>query len=67
MDYKKAIEKVRTYLEEECIYTENVNHTDDPAGTFLKEKKGCDVDFASAATLMLRYYGSRPAMRKDIL
>lgn len=57
MDYKKAIEKVRTYLEEECIYTENVNDTDDPAGTFLKEKKGCDVHFASAATLMFRYYG----------
>ena len=57
VDYKTAIKKIRDYLESAFIYTENIRWDKDPVKKFLKEKKGSDIQFASAATLMFRYYG----------
>lgn len=57
IDYKEAIRKIRACLEENFIYTENIGESKTPVEDFLKEKKGCDVHYASAAALMFRYYG----------
>ena len=60
MDYKVAITAIRTYLEENFIYTEDlgeVNADVNQLKVFLDSKKGYDVQFATAATLMFRYYG----------
>lgn len=64
IDYKKAINTVHTYLEENFIYTERLSKqaegekgSRDPIEGFFQSKKGCDVHYASAAALMFRYYG----------
>lgn len=60
MDYKVAIAAIRTYLEENFIYTEDlgdINENVNQLKVFLDSKKGYDVQFATAATLMFRYYG----------
>ena len=61
IDYKMAIEGIRKYLDEQFIYTENlgpkVEKNQSALEEFLVSKKGYDVQFATAATLMFRYYG----------
>ena len=60
MDYKVAITAIRTYLEQNFIYTEDLGEADKNISqlkVFLDSKKGYDVQFATAATLMFRYYG----------
>ena len=61
IDYKKAIKRIRDYLQSDFIYTENLGEVsvdaDGALETFLKEKKGYDVQFATAAVMMFRYYG----------
>lgn len=59
MEYKKAIETVKDYLNSNFIYTEVLGDAEDSdmLKTFFEEKKGYDVQFATAATLMFRYYG----------
>ena len=60
-DYYTAISRIRSYLEEKMTYstaTEVYNGKGDFAENFLTESKiGHSVHFASAATLMFRYYG----------
>lgn len=61
IDYKPAISGVRKYLEENFIYTENLGPVSGESKNALEEfflsKKGYDVQFATAATMMFRYYG----------
>lgn len=60
IDYKKAISDIRSYLSENFIYTENLGAAGEEMGVleeFLSSKKGYDVHFATAATLLFRYYG----------
>ena len=59
-DYKEAITAVRGYLDKNCIYTENFSppeNGEDPVKAFLSSGKGSDAQFASAATMLLRWYG----------
>ena len=59
--YKAAIEKVRTYLEENFVYTEDMGAAAPESGTALQDffsvGKGFDVQYATAAAMMFRYYG----------
>ena len=59
-DYKEAISEVRSYLNDNYIYTNNFNSLD-PSKDFLENframRKGCDVHYASMATMLFRYYG----------
>ena len=60
IDYKKAIHDIRAYLKDNFIYTENLGAAGEKTGAleeFLTEKKGYDVQYATAATLLFRYYG----------
>ncbi len=61
IDYKVAINKVKNYLKDNFIYTENLGKKSEEGGStlneFLTNKKGYDVQYATAATLMFRYYG----------
>jgi len=57
VDYKQAISRIQAILEDNFIYSESDLKGDDPVEQFFKKKKGCDVHYASAATLMFRYYG----------
>lgn len=57
IDYKQAIKRVKTILEDNFVYSEKTLSGDDPVEIFLKKKKGSDVHFASLATLIYRYYG----------
>lgn len=60
IDYKKAISDIRSYLKDNFIYTENLGAKAGQADAleeFLSTKKGYDVQFATAATLLFRYYG----------
>ena len=57
LDYKVAIDSIRNYLEEEFIYTEKVAASENPLGEFFESGKGFDSHYATAATLMFRYYG----------
>lgn len=61
IDYKEAINRIRDYLQSDFIYTENLgavsSETSGALETFLREKKGYDVQFATAAVMMFRYYG----------
>ena len=61
LDYKTAISSIRRYLEENFIYTEKVGGDSSESGNQLKRffetGKGFDVHFATAATIMFRYYG----------
>ncbi len=59
--YKTAIKAIRSYLENNFIYTEDLGART-AAGKnelkdFLESGKGYDVQFATAATLMFRYFG----------
>ena len=57
LDYKIAIDSIRNYLEESFIYTENASPSPTPLQDFFESGKGFDTHFATAATLMFRYYG----------
>jgi hypothetical protein len=57
IDYKQAIKRVKTILEDNFVYSEKKLSGDDSVESFLKKNKGSDVHFASLATLMFRYYG----------
>ena len=57
LDYKEAIGIIRACLEKTFQYTEDMKESTDPLETFFEERKGCDVHYASAATLMFRYFG----------
>lgn len=61
IDYKPAIAGIQKYLEDNFIYTENLGEKAEQSQSMLEEflvsKKGYDVQFATAATLMFRYYG----------
>ena len=61
IDYYSAIRKVETYLESEITYDENCGSIPENRNFlnyFLTEsRKGYDVHYATAATLMFRYYG----------
>ena len=61
IDYKTAIDAIRSYLDENFIYTEELGGSmpedSDGLEDFLTTHKGYDVHFATAAALMFRYYG----------
>ncbi|MDD7719175.1 MAG: transglutaminase-like domain-containing protein [Eubacteriaceae bacterium] len=63
IDYKTAIRAVRKYLSDKFIYTEKLGNRNDDKTTedvlkkFLESKKGYDIHYATAATMMFRYYG----------
>lgn len=57
IDYKKAASRVKTILEDNFIYSETTLSGKDPLHTFFMKKKGCDIHYATASTLMFRYYG----------
>lgn len=58
--YKLAIEKVRDYFKDNTIYTEKLSEKEESTDflvEFFTKKKGYDAHFATAATMMFRYYG----------
>lgn len=56
--YKTAISKVRHYLNDNAVYTKLMPQGKERGAEYLfKTHKGRDVEFASAATLLFRYYG----------
>ena len=61
IDYKYAIRKITKYLDDNFIYTEKLGRKPEDKTSalqeFLTKKKGYDVQYATAATLMFRYYG----------
>ena len=60
IDYKTAIQNVRTYLEDNYVYSEHLTKlksNEDFVGDFVKKHRGCDIHYATMATLMFRYYG----------
>ena len=61
LDYKMAINAVRSYLEENYIYSENLGNKQDEGrdeiSEFVISGKGYDIHYASLATLIFRYYG----------
>ena len=59
VDYKAAINAIRSYLEDNFIYSEDPGASGDGSAlrTFFETGKGYDVQFATAATLMFRFYG----------
>lgn len=58
IEYSTAIKKVRDYLNQNFIYTQDPGLSHDAVmEDFFKNKKGYDTHFATAATFMFRYYG----------
>ena len=60
VDYKIAINNIKKYLKDNYVYSKNfssISENDDFAENFIKMHKGCDVHYATLATLMFRYYG----------
>lgn len=59
IEYSTAIKKIRNYLDNNFIYTNNpaFNDENNIMNSFFSEGKGYDVHYATAATLMFRYYG----------
>lgn len=61
IEYKAAINKIEKYLTDKPVYTEQpMLSQSDKANmleAFFQENKGYDVHYATAATLMFRYYG----------
>ena len=58
IEYSTAIKKVRDYLNQNFIYTQDPGLSQDAVmEDFFKNKKGYDTHFATAATFMFRYYG----------
>lgn len=59
LGYSEAIKKVLDYFEEEVIYMESFKNgrDDDTSASVFSSGKGYDIQYASGATLMFRYYG----------
>ncbi len=61
VQYKEAIQRVKDYLNNNYVYTEKPglkkSTDEDIMEAFFESKKGYDTHFATAATLMFRYYG----------
>ncbi|MBR3242612.1 MAG: transglutaminase domain-containing protein [Parasporobacterium sp.] len=61
ISYKTAISQIRTFLEENFVYTEDLGEkrsgSRNELQEFLESGKGFDVHFATAATLLFRYFG----------
>lgn len=60
VDYKTAINNIRYYLKENYVYSghfSSISENTDFAENFIRMHKGCDVHYATLATLMFRYYG----------
>lgn len=61
IEYKTAIEKVKTYLDEQFLYTDHPALQQEDGESileaFLEQGKGYDVHYATLATLLFRYYG----------
>ena len=60
IEYKEAINRIKTYLDESFIYTEYPGPLNSSGGaleSFLSSGKGSDVQYATAAVMMFRYYG----------
>lgn len=72
LDYKKAINAIRTYLEDNFVYGENLYSSSyyrekggvgdeissvNALNEFLNSGIGYDIHYATLATLMFRYYG----------
>lgn len=59
-DYKETIDKISNYLSGSYIYSETFTKTsskEDFVEKFVQSKSGCDMHFATLATLMFRYFG----------
>ena len=56
-DYKTAIEKIKTYLKDDFVYSDKVNKDAITAQSIITGKSGFDVQYATAAVMMFRYYG----------
>ncbi|MBQ6401947.1 MAG: transglutaminase domain-containing protein [Firmicutes bacterium] len=59
-DYKETIASIRTYLEDNYLYTENFTAPEageDAVEHFMVTGRGCDAHYASLAALLFRYYG----------
>lgn len=59
-DYKETIAAIRTYLEDNYLYTENFTVPEageDAVEHFMVTGRGCDAHYASLAALLFRYYG----------
>ena len=60
ISYKRAIETVTGTLDEKFLYSnrgKRLKKNEDFFEAFTEEGRGYDVHFATAATLMFRYYG----------
>ena len=58
IEYSTAVKKVRDYLNQNFIYTQDPGLSQEAVmDDFFKSKKGYDTHFATAATFMFRYYG----------
>lgn len=60
VDYKTAINNIKKYLQDNYVYSRHfssISKNTDFAENFMKMHKGCDVHYATLATLMFRYYG----------
>lgn len=59
-EYKDTMDVISGYLTSRYTYSEMFSKPsgkEDAIETFIKEKRGCDVHYASLATLLFRYYG----------
>lgn len=60
IDYKQAIEKIRTYLKDNFVYTKHPGDQTNATGAleqFLSSGEGYDAQYATTAVMMFRYYG----------
>lgn len=58
-EYKETISLISGYLSSRYLYSESFKKPGkrDSIEAFIEKKSGCDVHFASLATLLFRYYG----------
>ena len=61
VEYRLAIKKIKEYLDENFIYTDVIEKTENTSKSafemFMSSGRGYDVHYATAAVLMFRYYG----------
>lgn len=59
IEYGTAIKGIQEFLKNEFVYTKDPGYDSDAGAmeSFFKEKKGYDVHYATAATLLFRYCG----------
>ena len=59
-EYKETIDKISNYLTSYYIYSENFSkpkRKEDIVEKFVESRSGCDMHYATLATLMFRYFG----------